>query len=136
MARKEGEGKIKKLSFKEGKIDIVFLSFVLVLLTLGLVMLFSASYAYSYTYYDNSFHFILRQTAFAAVGLVAMFFTSRIDYHFYKKFSWVLYAVCLAMLVFLFFIVKCLLIIHILPTIYKMYINNISTQFRTFQVIV
>ncbi|MBE6797619.1 MAG: putative lipid II flippase FtsW [Ruminococcaceae bacterium] len=101
MARKEGEGKIKKLSFKEGKIDIVFLSFVLVLLTLGLVMLFSASYAYSYTYYDNSFHFILRQTAFAAVGLVAMFFTSRIDYHFYKKFSWVLYAVCLAMLVFL-----------------------------------
>ena len=101
MARKEGEGKIKKLSFNEGKIDIVFLSFVLVLLTLGLVMLFSASYAYSYTYYDNSFHFILRQTAFAAVGLVAMFFTSRIDYHFYKKFSWVLYAVCLAMLVFL-----------------------------------
>ena len=38
----------------EGKIDITFLAFVLILLTVGLVMLFSASYAYSYAYYNNS----------------------------------------------------------------------------------
>ena len=38
----------------EGKIDITFLAFVLILLTVGLVMLFSASYAYSYAYYNNN----------------------------------------------------------------------------------
>ncbi|MBO5726573.1 MAG: cell division protein FtsW, partial [Clostridia bacterium] len=31
----------------------------------------------------------------------AMFLTSRIDYHIYKKFSWVIYAICIAMLAFL-----------------------------------
>ena len=31
---------------QKGKLDITFLSFVLILLTIGLVMLFSASYAY------------------------------------------------------------------------------------------
>ena len=49
--------KLKKST--HGKIDIVFLSLVLVLLTVGLIMLFSASYAFSYTYYGNSYFFIL-----------------------------------------------------------------------------
>lgn len=101
MARKVSEDKPNKIQLSQGKIDIAFLSFVLILLTIGLVMLFSASYAFSYTYYGNSFHFILRQTIFAAVGLIAMFITSRIDYHIYKKFSWILYALCIAMLAFL-----------------------------------
>lgn len=101
MARKVSEDKPNKIKLSQGKIDIAFLSFVLILLTIGLVMLFSASYAFSYTYYENSFHFILRQTIFAAVGLIAMFITSRIDYHIYKKFSWILYALCIAMLAFL-----------------------------------
>ena len=101
MARKVSEDKPNKIKLSQGKIDIAFLSFVLILLTIGLVMLFSASYAFSYTYYGNSFHFILRQTIFAAVGLIAMFITSRIDYHIYKKFSWILYALCIAMLAFL-----------------------------------
>ncbi len=101
MAQKEHAGKQNKIKLNVGKIDIAFLSFVLILLTIGLVMLFSASYAYSYTYYGNSFRFILRQAAFAAVGLICMFITSRIDYHVYKKFSWILYGICIAMLAFL-----------------------------------
>ena len=50
------------------RLDLTFLSFVLILLTTGLVMLFSASYAYSYEYYGNSYKFITRQAAFAAAG--------------------------------------------------------------------
>ncbi|MBO5726934.1 MAG: FtsW/RodA/SpoVE family cell cycle protein, partial [Clostridia bacterium] len=75
MARKVDKEKPNKLFLGQGKIDIAFLSFVLVLLTVGLVMLFSASYANSYTHYGNSFHFILRQTIFAALGLGVMFVT-------------------------------------------------------------
>ena len=49
MAKKAVRGK-KHSFWQEGKLDITFLSFVLVILTIGLVMLFSASYAYSYEY--------------------------------------------------------------------------------------
>lgn len=85
----------------EGKIDITFLAFVLILLTVGLVMLFSASYAYSYAYYNNSYKFITRQALFAVVGVIAMFVTSRIDYHVWRKFAWIVYVITLTMLVVL-----------------------------------
>ncbi len=85
----------------EGKIDITFLAFVLILLTVGLVMLFSASYAYSYAYYNNSYKFITRQALFAVVGVIAMFVTSRIDYHVWRKLAWIVYVITLAMLVVL-----------------------------------
>ena len=74
-----------------GKIDITFLSFVLILLTIGLVMLFSASYAYSLEYYGNSYMFITRQSLFAAFGVIVMLVFSRIDYHFWRKFAWIAY---------------------------------------------
>lgn len=90
----------KKLSFiQQGKIDIAFLSFVLILLSIGLVMLFSASYAYSYTYFGNSYRFILRQAIFAVIGVALMLIISKIDYHILKKFAWLIYAVTVGMLV-------------------------------------
>lgn len=82
-----------------GRLDITFLAFVLILLTVGLVMLFSASYAYSYEYYGNSYKFIVRQSGFAAVGLVVMFLFSKIDYHFWRKFSWLIFAVAIILLI-------------------------------------
>jgi len=63
-----------------------YLTFVLILLVVGLIMLFSASYVYSY-YYEkgDSFHYIRRQALFAAVGVAAMFLVSRIDYHVFHR---------------------------------------------------
>lgn len=87
--------------FQSGKLDITFLSFVLILLTIGLVMLFSASYAYSLEYYDNSYKFIIKQALFAGAGIIAMFVTSRINYHFWRKISWLVYIVTAVMLVVL-----------------------------------
>ncbi len=87
-----------KLKTRRGRVDITFLSLVLILLTTGLIMLFSASYVYSLTYYGSSFKFIVRQSAFAAVGLVIMFLVSRIDYHVYRKFAWALYIISVLML--------------------------------------
>ncbi len=91
--------KTKKFSLvQKGKLDITFLSFVLILLTIGLVMLFSASYAYSLEYYDNSYKFIIRQSLFAGAGIIAMFFTSRINYHVWQKLSPYVFFVTLALL--------------------------------------
>ena len=85
--------KRKKSEPLSGRLDITFLSLVLILLTIGLVMLFSASYAFSYEHYGNSYKFIIRQALFAAVGVAVMLVVSKIDYHFWRKFAWVLYVV-------------------------------------------
>lgn len=85
----------------QGKMDIVFLSLVFMLLTVGLVMLFSASYAFSLEYYDNSYKFISRQALFAVAGVVVMLIVSRIDYHFWRKFALAIYIISILMLLIL-----------------------------------
>ncbi len=85
----------------EGKVDVAFLSLVLILLTVGLIMLFSASYVFSYTYYEDSFRFIFQQAKYAAVGLVLMYVASHIEYHFYRKITWIVFIIAIGLLGFL-----------------------------------
>ena len=94
----KAERRKRGMFIKGGRLDITFLSFVLILLTIGLVMLFSASYAYSLEYYGSSYKFITQQLLFALVGLVAMYVLSRIDYHFWRKFAVFLYIATLVVL--------------------------------------
>lgn len=91
----------KSSLIKRGKFDITFFSLVLILQTVGLVMLFSASYAYSYEYYGNSYRFISRQATFAVVGVVLMLIISLIDYHILKKWAWIIFLGVAAMLIIL-----------------------------------
>lgn len=79
--------------------DITFFALVLILLTIGLVMLFSASYAFAYQNFGNSYHFITRQLGFAVFGVGAMYIFSRIDYHIYRKLAWPLYIVSIILLI-------------------------------------
>lgn len=91
---------LKKMGiYQEGKLDIGFLSLVLLLLSIGLVMLFSASYAYSYARFGNSYHFIIRQAIFAVVGIVLMMALSRIDCRVFRKMSGVVYVVAVLLLI-------------------------------------
>jgi len=85
---------------QQGRIDVTFLSLVLVILTIGLVMLFSSSYAYSYEYYGTSYRFIIRQFAFAVAGVIIMLIVSKIDYHFWRNFTWIIYFGTLLLLLF------------------------------------
>lgn len=97
-----GNRKLKRENrTNRGKMDITFLSFVLILLTIGLVMLFSASYAYSLEYYSNSYKFIIRQSALGAFGVGVMFWFSRVDYHFWRKYAWPIFGIVLVLLVVL-----------------------------------
>ncbi len=85
--------------YQEGKLDPTFLILLLVLLTVGLICLFSSSYAFALQNYGSSFHFIKRQLIFAVVGVGLMFLLSYIDYHFYKKFAWIIYFASVVMLI-------------------------------------
>lgn len=94
--------KRKRFSFwQSGRLDTVFLSLILVLLTIGLVMLFSASYAFSYAQYGNSYKFIMRQGAFGVFGVGVMLFVSKIDYHIWRRFAWVIYGISVVLLIVL-----------------------------------
>jgi len=94
----------RKADVKRGKIDITFLSILLILLTFGLVMLFSASYAYSLEYYGSSYRFISRQALFAVGGVCLMLGISKVPYHFWRKFFWLAYGVSVVLLTFLLII--------------------------------
>jgi len=86
---------------QKGKMDIGFFALVSILLTCGLLMLFSASYAYALAYFNNSYHFIVRQLVFAVIGFVCMLAASRINCHVYRRFAWVIYGVSVALLILL-----------------------------------
>ena len=81
-------------------VDIVFLVLVLLLLTVGLMMLYSASYAQSEydTGYTVSTRYLQKQAICAAIGLVAMVVLSRIPADFWYRFAWPLYGVSIALL--------------------------------------
>ncbi len=85
---------------RRGKIDITFLVLVLILLTIGLVMLFSASHAYAFYNKGNSFYYIERQLFFAVVGVSAMLFVSQVNYKILQKYSLILYAGAVMLLLF------------------------------------
>jgi len=63
------------------------LALVLILMTVGLIVIFSASSVLSFVRYGNNYYFILRQLIFTAIGLAIMFILSYIDYHLWKKWA-------------------------------------------------
>ena len=89
--KKEKIDKPRFSFWAKGKMDILFVVILVILLTIGLVMLFSASYVYAYNKFGDSFKFIKQQLVFAIAGIGAMFVTSKIDYHVYKKLAWPIY---------------------------------------------
>ena len=81
-------------------VDIPFLVLVLLLLAVGLIMLYSASYAQSQydTLYTVTTKYLQKQAACAGIGLVCMFFFSRIPAQFWHRFSWPLYGISIVLL--------------------------------------
>ncbi len=104
MAQK-GKGKSKGFSaFLNNPVDFTLVITVLLLLSLGLVMVLSASSPKSLQTYSNSYHFFIRQLGFAVLGLFGMYFVSKIDYRIYQKFYkqawWLSIILLVAVLIF------------------------------------
>ena len=93
--------KTRKLRAKTRKMDITFLSIVLILFTIGIVMLFSASYAYSLEYYKSSYVFIKKQLMYGSAGIIIMILVSHINYHFWRKLAWPIFGLSTILLILL-----------------------------------
>ncbi|MEE1060778.1 MAG: putative peptidoglycan glycosyltransferase FtsW [Ruminococcus sp.] len=62
-------------------IDLPFCIIILVLLTIGIIMMFSASYPVAYYEEGDSYYFLKRQLIFAAIGIAGMFGISFFNYN-------------------------------------------------------
>ncbi len=89
--------------FTLGGIDIPFFAITIALLTIGLIMLFSASYPYALNKYGDSYYFFKRQLIFAVAGIIVMMLTSKLNYKLLKVVEKPLLIVTLLLLVVVLF---------------------------------
>ena len=84
--------KTKKVSnFANNQFDFILFITVLLLLSLGIIMVLSASAPSALSTTGNSYTYVKKQLLFAIAGLFVMFFLSKVDYRFYKKYYWYIY---------------------------------------------
>ena len=79
-------------SFFNNPIDFTLLITILLLLSIGLVMVLSASSPSALAENGDSYSYFSKQLLFVILGIIAMLFISKIDYRFYQKFykhAWV-----------------------------------------------
>lgn len=90
-------------NFRVGEIDLTFMVLVLLILTIGLIMLFSASYVNALYHRGNSFEFISRQLLYAVIGVPLMLFISTLNYRMLEKMAWVIFGVTVVLLIVVLF---------------------------------
>jgi cell division protein FtsW len=73
-------------SFLNNPVDFTLVITILLLLSIGLVMVLSASSPSALSESGNSYAYFSKQLVFAILGVIAMVIISKIDYRFYQKF--------------------------------------------------
>ncbi|MDF2926423.1 MAG: spoVE2 [Paenibacillaceae bacterium] len=79
--------------------DLIMLITTLALLTIGVVMVYSASAVLSYHDFGDWYYYVKRQLLFAVLGLIAMTAVMNVDYLVWKKFAKLALLAGLALLV-------------------------------------
>ncbi len=91
--------KVKKVSkFVNNQFDFLLCITILLLLSLGIIMVLSASAPSALATENDSYAFVRKQAGFAVLGIALMFIISKIDYRFYKKYYWMIYFISCAIL--------------------------------------
>ncbi len=94
MRRKRADGIVRR-----GSPDYILFFTVLTLLALGVIMVFSASMVRSLRFYGNAYHYLVRQSLWAGLGLAGMFFLMNFDCWRYRRLIPYAYALSLVLLV-------------------------------------
>ncbi|KYD08151.1 hypothetical protein B4102_1233 [Heyndrickxia sporothermodurans] len=84
---------------KKSNPDFMLIIVTLTLLTVGLIMVYSASAIWANFKFDDSFFFAKRQLLFAGVGVIAMFFIMNVDYWTWRSWAKVILIGCFLLLV-------------------------------------
>lgn len=81
------------------KKDKILIITVLILSLFGLTMVYSSSYIWAAYKYNNAFKYVISQGIFLILGIIIMFFLSKIDYTIYKKKANIILLGCFILLV-------------------------------------
>lgn len=79
--------------------DFVVFIVTLLLLTIGIIMVFSASYVAAETRYGDGFYFFKRQLVWALIGIAGMTAVMKIDYSCFKKWALPIFSISVFLLV-------------------------------------
>jgi cell division protein FtsW len=88
-----------QLQNKKTNPDFILVVATLSLLTVGIIMVYSASAVWASYKFDDSFFFAKRQLLFAGLGVVAMFVIMNIDYWTWRTWSKVILISCFILLI-------------------------------------
>ena len=86
-----------------GGIDIPFFAIVIGLVTIGLVMLFSATYPYALSKLNDSYYYTKRQFVFVVAGIILMLLISKMNYRIIQKFVYWLFGLTVILLIVVLF---------------------------------
>ncbi len=95
---------LMNLFFSKDSMDIPFFLILMTIVTLGLIMLFSASYTYSYYNRGDSTYIFSRQVIYAIIGIVLMLVISHVRYEYFRLAAIIGVFVSLALLVIVLFL--------------------------------
>jgi cell division protein FtsW len=89
----------ERAEVKRGQMDLPFFAMTLVILTIGLIMVFSASFARAYYESGNPAYVFVRQFIFSVSGVAIMLIASRIKPTFFRRYSFWLLVFSIGLLV-------------------------------------
>ncbi|RDW18470.1 stage V sporulation protein E [Oceanobacillus arenosus] len=89
----------KKLLKDKNKPDFFLLTIILILLSIGIIMVFSSSYVWAEYKFDDAYFYLKRQLLFAGVGVMAMFVFMFIPYSTWIRYSKPILLICFGMLI-------------------------------------
>lgn len=93
----------KKISFfSSGRLDKYLASVIVFLLMFGLVVLFSASLVSAHSSRGDAYYYIKKQLLALFLGLILFFVLSKINYHIFKKWSFLFLALSILSLILVF----------------------------------
>ena len=98
MATKKKKSPLSVL-FNKGAMDVPFFIILMTIVTIGLIMLFSASYTYSYYFRTSSTELFTKQLIYAGIGVLGMLLISRVRYEYFKAFAFVVAGVSVLLLI-------------------------------------
>lgn len=104
MTKKIQKSKKKFSLLTKGSMDYTIWITVMILVAFGLIMVLSASAPSALSETGNSYKYVSKQAISAAIGLCVMYACSKVDYHIFRKFKWLIYIVCIAFLLLVAFI--------------------------------
>ena len=90
----------KKKKVKMGKADMTIFVTVILLVSIGFLMVYSASSYYSLYNKGTTNYFFKKQIVWVPLGIIGMLYCMSRDYHIWKRYSIVAYLGVTALLIF------------------------------------